>query len=178
MNKFFLLANKIIRSRLTLSIAFMLMTSCQLGKLDVSLAEGIGYIDKTGHLVIQPKFVYGNSFSEGLAAVAVESTSSLLAPKIVKWGYIDRTGKYIIQPQFEKAYPFHDGVAIVGKKSDKSDEIRYGFIDKTGKYIIQPQFIEARPFYGKVRQIPIQSLNSNWEERQFKSEVQHLEVFP
>jgi hypothetical protein len=170
MNKVFLLANEMIRSRLALCIAFMLITSCQLGKLDASLAEGVGYIDKAGNFVVQPKFAHGNSFSEGLAAVAVDSTSALLSPTKIKWGYIDKTGKYVIEPQFEKAYPFHNGIAIVGKRSDKSDEIRYGFIDKTGKYIIQPQFIEARPFYGEVKQIPIQSLNSNWEEYSYRVE--------
>jgi WG containing repeat len=164
MNQLFLFSKKIIRSKLTLCIASILLTSCQLGRLNVSLAEGVGYIDKAGHFVVQPKFVHGNSFSEGLAAVAVDSAPVSLAPTKVKWGYIDKTGKYIIEPQFEKAYPFHGDIAIVGKKIDKSDEIRYGFIDKTGKYIIQAKFMEARPFYGEVNQIPMQSLNSDWEE--------------
>jgi WG containing repeat len=170
MKNFFLLANKIIRSRLTLCIGFLLLASCQLGQPNLSLAEGVGYIDKTGRFVIQPKFAYGNSFSEELAAVAVSSTPAVLAPTKTKWGYIDKTGKYAIEPQFEKVYPFHNGIAIAGKKDDKSSETRYGFIDKTGKYVIQPKFLEARPFYGEIKQTPIQSLNSNWEEYSYRVE--------
>ena len=39
-----------------------------------------GFIDKTGHYVINPQFDFAQSFSDGLAAVRIGG----------KWGYIAR----------------------------------------------------------------------------------------
>jgi len=47
-----------------------------------------GYIDKTGKIVIEPKFDNAWSFSEGLARVKIDD----------KDGYIDKTGKYVWEP--------------------------------------------------------------------------------
>ena len=54
-------------------------------------AGGVGFIDKTGMVVIPPKFDEVNPFSEGLAAVQIEG----------KWGFIDKTGNMVIRPQFD-----------------------------------------------------------------------------
>ena len=40
----------------------------------------VGFIDKTGHYVINPQFGLAHSFSDGLAAVRIGS----------KWGFIAR----------------------------------------------------------------------------------------
>jgi WG containing repeat len=72
----------------------------------------IGYIDKSGKVVIPPEFDGGSRFSEGLAAVWIGN----------KAGYIDKTGKFIIPPQFDFAYPFYEGLAEV-EIGDK-----YGYI--------------------------------------------------
>jgi ABC-type Fe3+-citrate transport system substrate-binding protein len=45
----------------------------------------IGYIDKTGKVVVQLQFDYIDSFSDGLAKVDVSN----------RYGYIDKTGKYV-----------------------------------------------------------------------------------
>jgi hypothetical protein len=43
-----------------------------------------GYIDKTGKTVVNPQFISASSFSEGLAAVRIDTG------KTSKWGYISR----------------------------------------------------------------------------------------
>jgi len=82
------------------------------------------------------------SFSEGLAAVAVDG----------KWGYINKSGEVVIAPQFEFGAPsynsyynshlidFSEGLAAIVLKG------KYGFIDKTGSVVIQPEYDNVFPF--------------------------------
>ena len=83
----------------------------------------IGFIDKSGNIVIEPKFDSTNIFSNGLAAVKIGKG----------WGYIDTTGNIVIPPIFTIAKNFSKGVAIVkwdkwylfnkqGKVLDKNGE--------------------------------------------------------
>jgi len=67
----------------------------------------VGFIDKTGKLVIQPQYDYAAAFSQGLAAVMIDH----------KMGYIDPTGNFVIQPQYSFADSFSDGIAVVGDKN-------------------------------------------------------------
>ena len=101
--------------------------------LAVAKVDGkVGYADKTGKVVIEPKFDDGGSFSEGLANVKVDG----------KWGYIDKKGQYVINPQFEWAGSFSEGLAEMGV------DRKSGFIDKTGKVVIAPQFVNVDDFSG------------------------------
>jgi len=79
----------------------------------------VGFIDQTGRFVIPPRFESARVFSEGLAAVRIDTAA---------WGYIDRTGKVVIQPQFIRACEFRDGVALV-----RSFELHTYRIDRKGK---------------------------------------------
>jgi WG containing repeat len=86
---------------------------------------GLGYIDKTGKMVIPLQgFEIASSFTEGLAAVKDHG----------KWGYIDKTGKMVISPQFSGAHGFSEGLAEV------EDNKKWGYIDTTGKMVIPPQY--------------------------------------
>ncbi len=81
-----------------------------------------GYIDKTGKIVIEPKFDTAGGFFEGLALVEIDD----------KHGYIDKTGKIVIEPKFDFSWGFSEGLARV-----EIDDKR-GYIDKTGKYVWEP----------------------------------------
>ncbi|HBH3655659.1 TPA: WG repeat-containing protein [Clostridioides difficile] len=83
------------------------------------------YIDKTGKIVIQPKFDDAKDFSEGLAGVKIGD----------KWGFIDKEGKIVINPIFNDLQPFKENLAFV-MKDDK-----WGVIDKNGKVIIQFKYL-------------------------------------
>src|SRR5205807_10269842 len=57
----------------------------------VSSKDGqVGYMDRSGKVLIPYMFQAARNFSEGLALVEKEG----------KWGYIDTSGKFVIQPQF------------------------------------------------------------------------------
>jgi hypothetical protein len=102
-----------------------------------------GYIDKTGKVVIEPRFGSAYSFSEGLAVVM---TGDMKPGQKWAWGYIDKAGKFVIEPQFAFASGFSEGLAAVcvGDFSTPAKEIedfpKWGYIDKTGKIVITPQF--------------------------------------
>ncbi|HEV7782271.1 MAG TPA: WG repeat-containing protein [Chitinophagaceae bacterium] len=116
-----------------------------------------GYIDKTGVMVIEPRFLTAGEFTEGLAPVRENGT----------YGYIDRTGTFIISPKYDLAYPFRNGLATVYKEGkpfviDKKERVlpeaeykairghsfdvtitetrRYGLIDISGQLIADTAF--------------------------------------
>jgi len=62
-----------------------------------------GYVDKTGKVVIKPKYDAAGDFHEGLAAVKYESS----------FGYINKKGKYVFFPHYDKAGPFMKGYSYV-----------------------------------------------------------------
>ena len=141
----------------------------------VEVEGKFGYIDKTGKIVIAPKFDYASGFTEGLAEIRVGN------PETGLFGYIDTSGKIVIKPKYQSAGTFSEGVAIVSDPKgqviiDKNGKhllrlnldmaelgfseglaakalifkekigVFYGFIDKTGKVIIPPTYRHASNF--------------------------------
>ena len=100
----------------------------------------LGYIDKTGNVVIPAQYKVAGNFHEGLAVVC-EGT---------KFGYIDNSGNMVIKPQFDYASNFRDGVAVFS-----NDFKQYGYIDKKGTYIINPQFDAAGLFSEEMALVKI-----------------------
>jgi TonB family protein len=74
------------------------------GLFPVSRDWKMGYIDRTGRIVIPLEFAVASPFSEGLAAVS---------PDMKVWGYIDTSGKMVIPPQFAIANRFSEDLAYV-----------------------------------------------------------------
>jgi hypothetical protein len=67
-----------------------------------------GYLNRSGRIVIKPRFNDAGHFSEGLAPIEINS----------KWGYINRRGKIVIAPQVDDADQFSEGLAriAIGEK--------------------------------------------------------------
>ena len=124
----------------------------------------VGFIDRTGKVVIPPEYDSANDFSEGFAKVVknnkggyIDKTGKEITPlqydaagdffngmaaveKNSKIGYIDTTGKEVIPCAYDDGYSFFQGLAAV-KKGGK-----WGFIDKTGKEAIPFQYDDANSF--------------------------------
>ena len=98
------------------------------GLVWVEAGDGIGFMDKTGKVVISGKYDGVRNFSEGLAAVS----------KNDKWGFIDQTGKEVISLKYDVAMYFSDGFALVVENG------KCGFIDKTGKEAIPCEYDDGR----------------------------------
>ncbi|MBN2465299.1 WG repeat-containing protein [candidate division WOR-3 bacterium] len=99
-----------------------------------------GFIDRTGHVAIEPQFYWTEGFSEGLAAVQFPPTVRHDFAS-AKWGYVDGAGRVLIGPQYEHAWGFSEGLAQV-KVGDK-----WGYIDTAGVLVIEPQFDAAEGFH-------------------------------
>lgn len=92
------------------------------GLIGVKIDHKYGYADKTGSVVIEPRFDRVERFSEGLAPVAVDA----------KYGYFDESGQWVHDQSFKKGGLFVDA--------------KYGYIDKLGEWVIEPRFKEAGLF--------------------------------
>jgi hypothetical protein len=96
------------------------------------------FIDKSGRIIANQRFVDTRNFGEGLAPVRVGEL----------WGYLDAQGTISILPRFDTAESFSDGLAMVSERG------LYGFVDHTGSYAIRPQwksadgFVEGRAVVG------------------------------
>ncbi|WP_309732575.1 WG repeat-containing protein [Chamaesiphon sp. OTE_75_metabat_556] len=84
----------------------------------------LGFVDRTGKIVIPAKFDrIDEGFSKGLASVSINN----------KWGYIDPMGKIVIPLKFEQAINFHEGLGAVQIGG------KWGFVDPIGKIVIPAQ---------------------------------------
>lgn len=94
-----------------------------------------GYLDSDLSVIIPFQFTDAHSFSEDLAAVAIEKGYDVL------WGFIDINGNWIIPPRYSKEPgDFHNGYAVVEKKNGYCV-----YIDKNGN-ICSPEYYAADRF--------------------------------
>ena len=148
----------------------------------------LGYIDKSGKVIIPLKYREANDFSEDLAVVMTHD--------LTKYGYIDKTGKMVIKQQFNNgAMAFSEGLAAVGINGkwgyiDKSGNIviklppvrqavsfseglapiltkdkGWGYIDKTGGFVIQPQYVHAERFKNGLAHVSTGNLKGSGMDR-------------
>ena len=96
----------------------------------------IGFLNRTGHVVIPPQFTWLplTPFSEGLGAVYIGDEGKRKA------GFIDELGHWAIPPTFDGVRHFCGGLAPVKIKN------RWGFVDRRGQIVIAPQYEEAQSF--------------------------------
>ncbi|MFD0999437.1 WG repeat-containing protein [Ohtaekwangia kribbensis] len=94
--------------------------------------HGYGFMDKTGRIVIPPKYDMTDEFYDGLCAVIVNDA----------WGFINKNDSMVIAPQFDYLRGgFTNGICEVEKNNLK------GYINKKGKYIWREQYPVQ---YGKI----------------------------
>jgi len=115
-----------------------------------------GYIDRSGRLVIPPKFLLASDFQEEMAIVVLEGPCAFLEegpcagpsllgrdlPGVVsdcKFAFIDKSGAFVAKG-YDGAKDFSEGLAPV-----KVDE-KWGFIDRKGRMVIEPKFDLAESF--------------------------------
>ncbi|MCM3869783.1 MAG: WG repeat-containing protein [Pyrinomonadaceae bacterium] len=105
----------------------------------------MGFISRTGEIVIRPQFDTPSylgvnqfsEFSEGMAAVKLRGVI----------GYIDTSGQFVIVAQFKEGRKFCEGMAAV-RIGD-----RWGYINQRGAVVIAPQFKRAGDFSDGVAQV-------------------------
>jgi hypothetical protein len=97
----------------------------------------MGFIDKTGKVVIPAQFASVDTFSDGLALVSSPTEGR---------GYIDQTGRMVLRPPSTYgSKSFSEGLAAFATQNPNGTA-KWGYLDKTGKVVIEPQFEEASDF--------------------------------
>lgn len=111
----------------------------------------VGFLDKAGRFVVEPKFVQAEPFSEGLARVAVEDEDGE-----EMLGFINRSGQFVIPPSFntDAEFPrnstdFSEGLASLteGLNPTITEEAKFVYVDKKGTIVLQTEFFFAGPFH-------------------------------
>jgi hypothetical protein len=136
--------------------------------LKVYAEDKFGYIDKTGKMVIKPRYDAAGPFEGGVAVVRIGDQETIIdtkgrpakprrkkevsppagpsgeVPAPVKigdrYGYQDTSGMIVIDPLFDQAGEFKDGLALV-KVGGK-----LGFIDTKGAEVVEPRWDELHSF--------------------------------
>ncbi|PIE86305.1 MAG: hypothetical protein CSA05_01320 [Bacteroidia bacterium] len=79
--------------------------------------DKIGFFNRKGEIVIQPKYTFATSFHEGLSAFCVDCEIvrrlEHYSVKGGKWGYMNKKGEEVIPPIFDGAGFFKEGKAKV-----------------------------------------------------------------
>ncbi len=92
----------------------------------------MGYLNRQGEVVIEPRFEFGSYFREGRAYIRRKN----------RYGAIDSSGKVVIKPLFLGAFMFHEGLAVV--RLSPTD--RFSFIGRDGEQVIPERFDHASSF--------------------------------
>jgi len=89
-----------------------------------------GFIDTDGQLIIPTNYKSAHGFTEGLAAVKIDSS----------WGFIDKNNRLVIEPKFDSCQPFF------GNRAAVMYEGLWGFINHAGDIRIPLQYEHVKPF--------------------------------
>jgi len=100
----------------------------------VNRGRNWGFVDRSGQVVIPPRFKAAYPFADGLAPVLIEGRQRGNLIEGGKWGYINRTGEWVIPAEFDMASSFSEGRAVVVKGR------RCGYIDTAGDWVVRPQY--------------------------------------
>lgn len=90
----------------------------------------VGYANKSGQVIITPKFTEAHPFSEGVGLVKHDG----------KYGYVNDKGEFVIKPTYEDAWSFSEGRAKIEHAG------KYGFIDKAGKVKVPLEYDSISDF--------------------------------
>lgn len=127
----------------------------------------MGYINKNGKVLIEPKYSEAWNFKNNRALVKTENDQKLIIDKsgdIIKklkyenvfpddenktfifsdennlFGYLDENGDILVGPRFKNAFHFKDGMAVVSFDDHSNGSRKWGVIDTSGKSVLKPDF--------------------------------------
>ena len=118
-----------------------------------------GYADRSGRMVIAPRFDEAREFADGLAKVGIADKA---VPEVggktnLRWGYIDESGRDVVALRYHVLRDFVAGLAAAAVFNSEEAEttglgrgrrpnLRWGYVDRHGREVIAPRFFEAGDF--------------------------------
>jgi len=76
------------------------------------------------------RYKFAREFSDGLAAVATQSSTGDL-----KWGFADESGRAVIPLIYDVATSFRGGLAAVARRYGKGNNLKWGVVEKLGPQV-------------------------------------------
>lgn len=99
----------------------------------IDYGKRCGYLNRLGNIVILPKYISCENFSEGLAfATDVEKTFL-----INKTGHVIAAYDELLLP-----HPFSEGLAKISRLDENGESRIDGIINTDGKFIVEPRFVK------------------------------------
>lgn len=95
--------------------------------------EKYGFINARGEVAISFKYTNALPFSQGVAAVAIDSS----------WFFIDRDGRQLFINRFSDVSSFSDSLAAFTQDGEN-----WGYVDMSGNIVIEPLYEIAEDFAG------------------------------
>lgn len=149
-----------------------------------------GYIDRSGSVVIEPKFdFYGNhggEFREGVMEVEfmsgryvdgdgkevepapfrgrepAEGLAAALDEETDEQGYVDRAGEFVISPRFCRGCNAYPfSDGLAWVKTSDG----YGFIDRSGEFVVEPTFLHADSFSEGMARVVVEGPCALYDDR-------------
>lgn len=118
----------------------------------------VGYIDRSGKWVIQPRFKQARAFAHGVAAVCDESLDASGWPQRL-WGVINRDGEWITEAKYYTIWEFEEGMA---KAVEVKDGIwGDGFIAADGRVAIACQYSTVDPFHAGLAYVRVGGMDDD-----------------
>jgi len=104
---------------------------------DFDFNEKYGFINKSGKIIVAPKFDEVTDFHGDRAAVRKGS----------KWGFINKEGEYVKKPAYDKFKFLNNGHiwVINDEKGRLIKKEKWGLMDPSGKILKRPQFDWVSP---------------------------------
>lgn len=130
----------------------------------------LGYMNKSGKMVIPFQYQNASDFREGFAVIVMND----------KWGFINSQGKIVIPAQYDESTKFFDGLASV-KVGDK-----WGVINTKGELVIPMIYdfihlfkdsdITDAQFNGEWIKIDKQGNKVNMANKNFEKGIRHKKI--
>lgn len=151
------------------------------GMIQVVKDNRSGFMNKNGKLIIPFRYHDARAFSNGFAAVALDSTTTASGRKIPLWGYIDKSGKEVIPPAYtavgssvgEGLFP----VSLSDPFSKDPRNITWGYLNSSGKLVIPYKFNHAYSFSDGIALVCIGKTNTSSGKWGFINKNQEF-IFP
>lgn len=116
---------------------------------EVKVGGKIGFINRSGQLVINPQFDEAGEFREKIDWVCLGKCGYDSGPEESRYGFIDEGGRYIVNPTYDHVWPFYEGLGAVCTGDCRwggPGPRKWGYIDRKGTVIIPLQFGRAGVF--------------------------------
>jgi len=169
-----------------LLLALSITLAAQPALYPIRNGRQFGFIDRSGKVVIPPKFDRVEEFRDNRSVVYIGSNAGYIDPtghvvipavfstasnfeqgralvsRDGKYSVIDTQGKTIAEIPYRVLGDYSAGLAVVQRPRSGTTPGAYGYIDRDGKVVIEPRFMPSGKFPEDGRGLAVGGLDREW----------------